>query len=314
MYKNRFYFWIFIFIFAMFINSAMNLNIGSMIVESRDISINIDADSSIKSNMINAKTGSIILSQTSTNPSVIIKDAGSEQIDGYTKIEGAIFSPIVMYIPTDAPSPSSLYYHLGGNPSFANFKDIADGILDNKTLDELGLSEDDESKDSHIILNLPSKGTFYYDAVIEQIFIALNDNKPVDNNKREELSDVVDKLIEKSVVCNDVSAKIDDNPEDYNIFIAPEYYLKNGNFGISKGYGRYQPVYFEKTIAIGYDAFIKSDESYGESSLIDIFNTQILGNENFISSSNYRTTKYSDYNSHFSGYIADNLDYQILKQ
>ena len=313
MYKNRFYFWILIFIFAIFINSAKNLNISSMIEKEEDIPINIDADSSIKSNLINAETGSITLSQTSTNPSIIIKDAGSEQIEGYTKIEGAIFSPIVMYIPTDAPYPSSLYYHLGGDSFFANFKDIADGIVNDKTLEELGLSENGDLKNSHIILNLPSKGTFYYDAVLEQIYIALNNNKPVDSNKKEELSPIVDKLIEKSVVCNDVSAKVAEQSEDYNIFIAPEYYLKSGNFGTVKGHRKYQPVYFEKTIAIGYDAFIKSDESYKESPLLDIFSTQILENKNFIISSNYRTTKYSNYNSNFTGYIANNLDYQIFK-
>ena len=95
----------------------------------------------------------------------------------------------------------------------------------------------------------------------------------------------------------------------YNIFICPEYYMNVSNYGEEKGNNYYRPIYFEKTITPGYDVFIKSEETFGELSLFDVFIEQVLANENFVYSTKYRTSEYNKYNNLFYGYNPDNLDY-----
>lgn len=309
MYKNRFHFWIAIFLIAVLIRSIVNLDISSIVVKSKEVTVNIAADSSVKSNFTKAKTGAIELVQTTNDPSIIIKPVSDETIDGYSKISNAIYSPIVMYIPTDEDAPSSLFYQLGGDTRYVNFVDIAEAIINDTTAGELGISDNDDIKDSTIILNLPSKSTAYYDAVIEQIYVSLNNNKKPTEEEKLELKGTVDTLIEKSVNCNDINSKLDSEMTGYNIFICPEYYMNVSNYGEGKGNNYYRPIYFEKTITPGYDVFIKSEETFGELSLFDVFIEQVLANENFVYSTKYRTSEYNKYNNLFYGYNPDNLDY-----
>lgn len=302
MYKNRFYFWIAIFLVAMLIKSIINLDISTLVVKNKEITINIDADSSVKSTFTSAYTGSIELIQTTNNPSIVVKPVSNEELKGYDKISNAIYSPIILCIPTDETSPSSLFYKLGGNASYVNFVGLADAIINDETIEDLNFSE--------ITLYLPSKSTVYYDKVVEQMYVALNNNKIPTEEEKLQLKEKIDILLEKSKECNDINAKLEEGIKGYNIFIMPEYYMnQSSTYGERKGYGYYRPVYFEKTVICSYDAFVKTDEMYGDVTLKDVFSQQILKNENFISSSKYRTSEYTKYDSLFYGYVPENLDY-----
>lgn len=309
MYKSRFYLWIIILCLVYIVKLASNLDVSSLIVKYQEVNTNIETDISVKSIFTSAQTGPLKLVQTTENPSIIIKNNSNESIEGYDKLENAIYSPIILYIPTDYDTPSNLYYSLGDNVKFVSFKNICNAIINETTLKDLGI-DSDKLKDKKIVLNIPSEESFYYDEVIEQIYISLNNNKIPNETERKALEPTVKKLLEKCVICNDVSKKIEEKEKNvYNIFIAPEFYLKDSNlYSIETNLGYYQSVYFEKTTRLSYDIYIKKDEFFGKDSLKDVVIKYLIKNERFADTSSYRTSFGHDYDSIFPARNANILD------
>lgn len=315
MYKSRFYLWAIILIAVILINTASKIDIKSLVIENRDVTINVDTDIAVKSVLTSAHTGCLRLVQTTDNPAIIIENGSNETKDGYLKFNNAIYSPIILYIPTDYNTPSELYYTLGENAKFVSFKKVAEAIINGSTLGELGI-HDGKYKNNTIVLNIPSSDTFYYDAVVEQIYVALNDNKIPTEQDRERLETTVNKLLSKSISCNDVSKKIEDNDgKTYNIFIAPEFYLGDSNYySVTTGRGYYQTIYFEKNVALGYDVFVQTESMFGEDKLTDIVCANIIENEKFCNSSAYRTSFNHDFDNLFNAYQANALDTYFFKE
>lgn len=308
MYRNRIYIWCTVLVIYLLINIIPNVNVSSLLIEKNKVTIDINADMYIKNAL--AETRTISLEQTNNDADILLyKSKDEKTVDGYEKISNVIFSPIVLCVPVDMSKPSDLFYTISDDVNVVNFKNIVNAILEDKTLSELGISSEssyinaEELKNKKIILNIPSEGTFYYDEVINEIYIALNNNEIPTEEEKEQLKPTVDKLLEKSVECNDINKKIeeerDNEDKNYNIFITPEFNINTNNFGSTTGSWKYSPVYFEKSTIISYDIFYKNDVTINDTSLKDIIYDNIINNKSFSSDSYYRTSADLDYSSAF---------------
>lgn len=311
MYKSRFYLWLIILGVFFLFNFIKGFDMSGLIIKNTDIKVNVDTDIPVKTAIMSSKTKSLKLIQSTDNPSLIIKNNSNETIENYEKVSNAIYSPIVAYIPLDFDENSEYFYSLGGDAKFINFNSLAEAILEDKSIVDLGFSDDKKHKDTKVILNIPSKGTFYYDKVVEQIYIALNNNKIPTEEEKLILDNTVNTLLKKAVICNDVTKKIKEESNDesvYNVFIAPEFYMTTSDcYGITSGEGDYEPIYFEKTVILGYDMFIKN-EQIGDVSLKELIFDRIIEEKRFIDSSKYRTIALINYDNLFLGQNVNSLD------
>lgn len=313
MYKSRFYLWMGVLLVVIFIKTIMSIDISSLIIESKDVSVNVDTNTFFKSDFLASKTGQIKFVQTTNNPLIYVKESSNEELEGYDKIENAIYSPILLYVPVDEELNSDVYYTLGNSSKFVSFPTIANAILEDLPLSTFGV-EDKDLKDQTIILNIPSKDSFYYDAIVEQIYVALNNNRVPTEEEREALKPRVDTLLSKCVECNDMVTKIDELKDDsYNIFIAPEFLADNSSdIASSSGYNYFNCVHFEKTVCLSYDLFVKEDSLFGEEKLIDIVHESVFNNEDFIESIDHRTQYDHNYDYLFNGTQSNNLDIYFM--
>ena len=293
MYKQRFYLWVIVLFVVVFVKSIASIDLNTLIVEKKDIGVSVETDTFFKSKFLKANVSPINFFQTTDTPSVYIRKASNEEINGYKKMANAIYSPIILLAPIDVEVNSDLYYTLGNDAKFASFKNIAQAVLEDKTLSTFGVTDKD-FKDKKIVLNIPPKDSFYYDVVVEQMYIALNDNKIPTQEEKQSLKETVDKLLAKSVVCNDVATTIEDMDGNYNkiynIYITPEFVADNcSDVGISSGYGYYGCIHFEKSTCVSYDIFVKNESLFGKEDLYEAINNKVLNNSNFVGSMGFRT-------------------------
>lgn len=310
MYKSRVYIWIAILIIFGIGRWISSIDFSKIIKERPTMTINADTNITVKSVLLESKFDNFKTIQTSDDAAIIIKDFSNETLDGYDKIEKAIHSPMVLYIPYKDEKPSNIFYSLGDNAKFVDFKEIANAIIEGKTLGDLNI-DTGRYKNKKIILNIPSENCFYYNEMIEQIYICLNDYKIPTEEQRNTLKPIVDKLLNKAIICNDMLEKIEhyQTSDEYSIFIAPEFYLHEGSshFGTSSN-EYYESIYFEKSIALGYDIFAKSDFVLNEISLKEYIDKNILKDRDFSNDSCFRTLTNHDYNYLFCCNNANYLD------
>lgn len=289
MYKNRLGIWIGVVVIWLTITSFMNIEIKSMLIEKQKINVQCDADASFKSKL-KFDVDKMYINIVNNNPDVIIKTASNEQIDGFHKLDDYIYSPIVMFSAYDF-IPQSLFYQMGSNVRFVNMKTLAEAVIEEKTLGELGWT-DERYSDNKVLLCLPSPGTLYYDAAIEAIYIGLNDNKELTDENRKRIEPTVSKLIEKAEKVNDISKEISElTYGEFKVFIGPEFILNGSSFYTSTGRWYYFPVYFEKSKILKYDIFVKNDNE----ELEQIVKDMIIENKDFPKQTIYRTSFSHDY-------------------
>ena len=90
--------------------------------------------------------------------------------------------------------------------------------------------------------------------------------------------------------------------DGYNIFIAPEYYLRYGEkfqMPVHSYNGYYFSCYFESNNAIKYDVFAKNNVFLRETSMAEYVEKYIINNKNFVKNYFFRTTNDFKYNDYF---------------
>ena len=304
MYRTKLKIWIFGFIIITFINLISNIDASDLILKKSNIPVTIHTDVNLKTTFLNQNFNILSFYEDTSNPIIKITSTSNKTIDGYKKVSDAIYTPVVAIVPAHAKVPSSVVYNMGSDVKYGNLQYILNAIIDNKTLEDLDISfEANYKKDSNIILNIPSKGTYYYDVIIEQIYICLNNNIVPNDEERERLKPLVDNLLAKSKECNDVDETIyNDDSNTFNIYLTLESLTRNGqhytyqNYS-SSGYGHI--LYFEKSSVLAYDVFVKEEVPEEYSLIFENFENNVLKNKNFSSKSGYRTLFSLNYNEIF---------------
>jgi len=295
MYKNRFFIWIAVLLIWFTITSMMRIDINGMLEKTNIINVEFRTDSIAKSALSSNAINGININAVEKDGDIIIA-RGIDEVKGYERIDDYIYSPIVCYFPNDFNRPTNMFYKVGGNSIFVNMPTIVDVVINEKTLGEAGITDEEEYKDNKIVFNMPSKGSLYYDQALESLYISLNHNRVPTDEERKEIEPTISALLDKSVECNDISKKaFDVNKGDYNIFIGPEFCLRNSSgFSSINDKGYYTISYFEKSVILKYDIFINQNHEDVEK-LKETVENGIIQNKYFVDNTVYRTTYSHNY-------------------
>ena len=266
MLKGRIGLWVVMLVVTMLVSWLIPIVPGWFESKALHVNIDVSTDDDFAQVLANQKVNKIVPTLTSDNPTVIITDK-EEKIEGYTKYDNYLFSPIVAWA-------CGVYQNETGFikvPQVSNtFKldlyTVLCAIEDGKKWEDFGFHK--SVINGPVTLYLPATHCSYYNSVVELFLLTLNDGKIPTETEREALMPRVSEIIAKCHHVPDIAQAIKDeydHPSDtHKIFIGPEYLYQRSN-GSSIGYGseyakQYRPVYFFDTVIIEADVFVK-DES-----------------------------------------------------
>lgn len=293
MYKNRLNIWVAVLCIYGLIMSMISLDIDSMIVENNMLNIYCDTDSTFKS-VIQTKIPDMYINTVSSanDADVIIRSSDiSGDIPGFTKTNDYIFSPIVIFAPTSLRI-ETIESQQDGNSYKIIMNKLADAVINENTLEEFKEVNDDYKKNK-ICFGMPSEGNFYYEKALEQIYVAMNNNKVPTEKEKDQLKSKVDELMAASFTCNDIGQHAHNlTYGDMNFYIGPEYLIKTDNvFSSATNQWYFSPVYFDNSVAIKYDIYVKNNDEQ----IKEKINSMIIQNEYFVDNTSYRTSYSHNY-------------------
>jgi len=238
------------------------------------VKVDINSDKEILEILSNKKIKGKRIILRLEDPDVIISDKTNEEISGYTKYENKLSSPLVMYVNTNINSYSDGFTEISDYKYKVDLKKILNSMLnDTCTWSELGFNEKVITGD--VCLYIPDEQNAYYTEVIDLFYLTLNNGKMPNEEEKILLKESVDKILSKCIKVGNIEQSIKDeynyNKNKFNgdsnrkIFIGPEFlynrktcncsYFSNNNSSSS-----YKPVYFNNTINMYNNIYIKNNE------------------------------------------------------
>jgi len=307
MYKSRIYVWIVILLCYLTFISLKNISVSDMIIDknSRATTWYIDANASVKNALIGADTGRLEFKvSTKDEASVIIQEHSDETINGFKKYEKAIFSPVIYLVNRDFDVPDSLYFEYA-DANCVNFSKITDAVINGTTLKDLGVDSD---KKKTVQLYIPKKGSEYHDLVVEQMYIALNNNRKPNDDERAKLDVTINKLLEKCNFYEGMESTIKNvSRDDYCVFLGMEKDMNNYSLYGSDP-GDYNLYYFEKMLVTQYDIFVKENIVILNKPLTEMIEKHMLKRKQFVDDTNFRTTADIDFDFELNGDVMNYID------
>jgi len=264
--------------------------------QSVDVYVSSKEDTKIKNQITGMRNDKLVINiATSVNDKTqaIITDKLSDElnISAYDKYPNAFTSPIVLFAPNDALEKSENFSAGTGNEYSLSkdFYEILIAMESNKTWTDIGISKNVAS--GKVSLLIPAKNTPYYPAVVEAIYMTLNQNKDVLTVEDISLlKNRVDKILDKCVKSEDVgkyiTRKAEDNNKDLNsLVLGPEFIISDNTDAYSRSNdGDWMPIYLRKTSNISLDLYLKKNNPYMESL------KSIFSNASFAKATGMRTT------------------------
>lgn len=216
---------------------------------------------------------------TEGNPDVIIQDASSDTIEGYTKYENKLSSTLVMYVRNSAiGNPEGFIYtnSTESSPMYIDLKRVLEVMENGGSWKELNINTRVVNGD--VVLYIPQKSDPWYPMVEELFYVTLNDGKTPSTNERAKLKPRVDAIIDKCVQAASISQGIQDeyNKETrtHKVFIGPEYLFMPVGYSMSRrNQNAFIPVNIKNSPIVYMDVFAKSDSKVAESFISKITET-----------------------------------------
>lgn len=302
MYKGKPFLWAFILAIAFFINSIMSGQLSKFLKdfftsESMYInaSINSDSEFSYKLNH-NTMYDCQVISAMKEDASIIISDSDEKDIDGFTKISDAIYSPLVVFasskFTTDTQYMSGFSAIDGKSnsrsPYRINLYNILLGMEEGKNWEDIGYNP--KYLKGEIVLYIPDESSVYYSKVVDLFYITLNGGKYPSDAIRKQLSIRVDGLLNKCVKVMDIAQDIREsvNSKTNNLYIAPEYLYLSYSDVMGRYESNYRPVYMYHTVSLYLDMYI--DETKTTTTQ---FYTRMKNENTFMKETGWRVTGYT---------------------
>jgi hypothetical protein len=170
-----------------------------------------------------------------------------------------------------------------------NLYNVLIAMEENRNWEQIGIHKDVAS--DKITLYIPDENSWLYPYVEELFYMTLNGGEAPNEEQKEALRERVEKLINKCVLVSDLSKEMIDECENQSknkkVFIGPETLFMTTNMINSNGSNRFVPVYFNKTVFIYRNMYLKVD--YGnEKNLANGFLKTIRGKKHFMEDCGWR--------------------------
>ena len=200
-----------------------------------------------------------------TNPGVIITDK-VDTIDGYTKYENMLYSPLVLYVVQDAGDYPDGFIKVPTNSQAlrVDLYTILTALESGKNWADIGMHK--SVLNGPVTLYIPNEMNSYYSKVVDLFYMTFNNGEMPSEERRAELEKKVNNVLSKCHKIPDISQGVyeeKENPtKEGKVFIGPEYlYVRGSNSSFGTGYDdSFRPVHFIKTVFLYSDVFVKDME------------------------------------------------------
>lgn len=292
MFKGRIGIWISVLLCCSIITGLINWVPTWFQEYETTISVNIEKDNEFSEQISDKSIGDFKMRTRDSGADIIVSDSG-ENIDGYTKYENLLYSPIVMYTVADIYDHSEGFIKVSNNSSAfkADLYSILVGIENGKEWKDLGVSN--KVARGPVTLYIPNEQNSYYEDVIELFYMTLNNGNIPSDDERDMLESRVNNIVSKCTKVVSITQSVYDeyknSSTNHKVFIGPEYlYQRGSDNSMSRSYDdSFQIVYLTKTITLYADMLIKeslSEEAVNVNSFID----EIQGDGKFMDCTGWR--------------------------
>ena len=300
MYKGRLGIWIFVLSVCCLVSFFMQKIPVWTRVDDASISIDVKNDADMAEQIVSQKINHFRYVAKSDDSDILIRSHSGNKIEGYKKLDGVLYSPIVMYVNSDMQDSNKKntgFIKLTDNNTYDAYRIDLYGVLtameSGKEWSSLGVN--DAIVKGTIKLTIPDKHCSYYNDVVDLFYFALNDYEIPTEDERANMKDRVDKLISKCEKVPDIHQAIIDECKDCNnerVFIGPEYLCVRGSSafaGNSSGYNDvFVPIYFTKHTFVKADIYIKEYSDITKQELMSKFETGLFNNKKFMEKIGWR--------------------------
>ena len=272
--KAKFKLWIAILILCSLLSQVP----GIIAYITRDIpvtqySVGFDMDDTALKNRVAGKEivlqdNKVSLSVNNTNQDFIIAKKNDKNLyDGYEKLNGYLYTPIVMFINTNLSSYKKNFTIVNQESGKAYMKDIRyllQAIEEDKTWEDIGIDEHLIGKKKEAVtLIVPSEYDETYQDIRNYFVMVLNDFKAPSGSDLPDLQARVDNILKKCRKQEDISGILKGRPLHKGIFVCKESVISENLNSFKNGFLT-SPYYYEvspvKTMNIEYDVYVKKEK------------------------------------------------------
>ena len=300
MYKGRLGIWVFVLSVCCLISFFMQKIPVWTHTDEISLSIDVKNDTDMAEQLISKKINHFRYVAKSDDSDIIIRSHTNETIDGYTKLDEVLYSPIVMYVNSDMQDSSKKntgFIKLTDNNTFDAYRidlyNVLTAMESGKEWSSLGVSS--AVVKGIVELTIPDKHCGYYNDVVDLFYFTLNDYEIPTEEERASMKNRVDKLISKCKKVSDIHQAIIDECKDCNnkkVFIGPEYLCVRGSSAFADNNSGYSdtfvPIYFTKHTFAKADIYLKNHNDTTRQDVINKFKNSIFSNKKFMEEIGWR--------------------------
>lgn len=300
MYKGRLGIWVFVLSVCCLISFFMQKIPVWTHADEISLSIDVKNDTDMAEQLISKKINHFRYVAKYDDSDIIIRSHTNETIDGYTKLDEVLYSPIVMYVNSDMQDSSKKntgFIKLTDNNTFDAYRidlyNVLTAMESGKEWSSLGVSS--AVVKGIVELTIPDKHCGYYNDVVDLFYFTLNDYEIPTEEERASMKNRVDKLISKCKKVSDIHQAIIDECKDCNnkkVFIGPEYLCVRGSSAFADNNSGYSdtfvPIYFTKHTFAKADIYLKNHNDTTRQDVINKFKNSIFSNKKFMEEIGWR--------------------------
>lgn len=224
-------------------------------------------DACLAENIVDENYGGHHMKNSGENRDIIFSASGEER-EGYKLEKDALYTPLVMFVNADVD------YHRDGfievsdseKKNKINLYTVLTAMEENKTWEQIGIHKD--VANDKITLYIPDENSWMYPYIEELFYTTLNSGKTPTDEEKELLRERVEKLINKCTLVSDLSKEMleeyENQSKNKKVFIGPESLFVTTNMLNSSSSNRFVPVYFNKTVFIYRNMYLKTNYENGE--------------------------------------------------
>lgn len=299
------------YICALLLCVLIGLLVQSCSTETLTINVDVENDRDLNEHLVGYSLNGYDFQHKNKDADILICESSNKTIDGYKKLEKALTSTIVLMFDNQITNYNSGFSQITSNCYRADLTSMLVAIENGESWETLGVSKNVAT--GEVSLVIPSENCSYYDEVVETIYYALNNFKPLTNEQREILKPRVDAILNKcEKVPNVMQAIIDScSKDDKKVMLGPEYLCRSngGTQYFGTGYDSYYMVYLNEYITFTADIYLNQNVNETKASFLRDFENKILQKSDFASQIGWRVTDAEyDIQSNLRSFMYSNIN------
>ena len=263
MFKGRIWIWVTVIVCCL----LTKLMIGWVPTwfESEEVTFNTDVsmDTNMREMIKGYEISGYDMISDDNNPDIIITDK-IDTLDGYTKYENMLYSPLVLYAVQDAGDYPDGFIKVPNNSQAlrVDLYTILTAMENGKNWEDIGMHKSVIS--GAVTLYIPNEMNSYYSKVVDLFYMTFNNGEMPSDERKAELEKKVNNILSKCHKIPDITQGVyeekENNSKEGKVFIGPEYlYNRGSNSSFGTGYDdSFRPIHFMKTVFLYSDVFVKN--------------------------------------------------------